>query len=88
MRIYAGNLSYDTTDAALREAFEQYGRVESAQVVMDRQTNRSRGFGFVEMPEVTEARAAITALDGNQLDGRTVRVNEARPRNATRSPVR
>jgi len=80
MNIYVGNLSYETTEAGLREAFEQYGKVESARVITDRYTNRSRGFGFVEMPDDAEAQAAIDGLNQNDLDGRTLTVNKARPR--------
>lgn len=80
MNIYVGNLSYDTTEDSLREAFEPHGRVDAARVVIDRYTNRSRGFGFVEMADDTEAQAAIAALDGTSLDGREIRVNEAKPR--------
>ena len=80
MNIYVGNLSYDTTDASLRAAFEAHGEVSSAQVIMDRDTGRPRGFGFVEMPSGDEARAAIEALNGTELDSRTLNVNEARPR--------
>lgn len=87
MNIYVGNLSYTTTDASLRQAFEQYGAVDSAKVVIDRATNRSRGFGFVEMPDDSEGRAAIDALNGSNLDGRNLRVNEARPRE-DRRPMR
>ncbi len=76
--LYVGNLSYNTTSDSLQEAFEQHGAVTSAQVVLDRETGRSRGFGFVEMSNGAEA--AIKALDGSQLDGRTITVNEARPR--------
>jgi RNA recognition motif-containing protein len=80
MNIYVGNLSYGTNDASLRVAFEGFGDVASAQVIMDRETGRSRGFGFVEMPNDEQARAAIAALNGKELDGRTLNVNEARPR--------
>ena len=80
MNIYVGNLSYDTDDASLRAAFEPHGEVTSAQVIMDRDTGRSRGFGFVEMPSSEEAQAAMAALDGADLDGRNLKVNEARPR--------
>lgn len=80
MNIYVGNLSYDTTDDHLREAFETFGSVDRAQVVIDRITNRSRGFGFVEMADSAEAQAAIKGLDGQDLQGRPLRVNEARPR--------
>lgn len=80
MNIFVGNLAYTTGDAELRAAFEQYGRVDSARVINDRETNRSRGFGFVEMPNDNEGRAAIQALDGNMIDGRAIKANEARPR--------
>jgi len=80
MDIYVGNLSFDTNDASLRAAFEAHGEVSSAQVITDRDTGRSRGFGFVEMPSQEEAQAAMTALNGSDLDGRTLNVNEARPR--------
>jgi RNA recognition motif-containing protein len=78
MRIYAGNLSFDTRDADLEAAFAAYGEVESATVIMDRDTNRSKGFGFVEMPDNAQAQSAIEGL--KELDGRTLTVNEARPR--------
>jgi RNA recognition motif-containing protein len=78
MKIYVGNLSYRATDADLSEAFGPYGQVESARVIMDRETNRSRGFGFVEMPDAAGT-AAIQALDGAMLQGRPLKVNEARP---------
>ena len=80
MNIYVGNLSYDTTDDSLRQAFEAFGQVESATVIMDRYSGRSRGFGFVEMPTQSEATAAISGLNETELDGRRIRVNEARPR--------
>ena len=80
MNIYVGNLSYDVDDAALRTAFEAYGEVSSAKVISDRETGRSRGFGFVEMASADEARAAIEGLSGTDLLGRTINVNEARPR--------
>jgi len=80
MNIFVGNLSYTATEDDLRDAFEQYGRVDSARIISDRETDRSRGFGFVEMPDDQEARAAIEALDGNSIGGREVKVNEARPR--------
>ena len=79
-RIYVGNLSYDMTDTALEQLFAQHGTVESAQVVMDRDTGRSKGFGFVEMKTDQEAQAAIAALNGQQSGGRSLTVNEARPR--------
>jgi RNA recognition motif-containing protein len=84
MNIYVGNLSFGVTDDQLRAAFEAHGEVTSAQVIQDRETGRSRGFGFVEMPSDDEARAAIEGLNGQDLDGRPVRVNEARPRGERR----
>ena len=80
MNIYVGNLSYDTDDASLRAAFEAHGEVSSAQVIKDRDTGRSRGFGFVEMPSNDQAQAAMEALNGSDLDGRSLNVNEARAR--------
>ncbi len=80
MNIFVGNLSFDTRDDGLREAFAAYGAVDTSQVVMDRDTGRSRGFGFVEMPDAGEANAAIAALNGSDLGGRPLTVNEARPR--------
>ena len=80
MRIYVGNLSYEMTEQELREAFEAHGEVQEVSMVKDRDTGRSKGFAFVEMPTNAEAEAAITALNGKELDGRTVAVNEARPR--------
>ena len=82
MKLYVGNLSFKTTDDALREAFEPFGQVASAQVVMERETGRSRGFGFVEMPNDAEARKAIEAMHGKDMDGRNLTVNEAKPREA------
>jgi RNA recognition motif-containing protein len=75
-KIYVGNLSFDSTEASLRAAFAAFGEVHSAAVVNDRETGRSRGFGFVEMDEDAAAKA-IRGLDGRDLDGRTLRVNEA-----------
>ena len=80
MNIYVGNLSFRTDDEELREVFSEFGEVSSAKVVMDRETNRSRGFGFVEMASDDEGKAAIEALDGAEVGGRNLRVNEARPR--------
>ena len=80
MDIYVGNLSYDITVEELREAFEQHGEVTSAKIVMDRETGRSKGFGFVEMPNQAEGEAAVAELNGAMLKGRTARVNQARPR--------
>ena len=80
MDIYVGNLAYATDDDALRAAFAAFGEVSSARVVTDRMTGRSKGFGFVEMPNAEEANAAIAALNGTELDGRTIRVNESQPK--------
>jgi RNA recognition motif-containing protein len=79
-RLYVGNLKYTVTSEHLQELFEQYGTVTSAQVLSDRETGRSRGFGFVEMAHDDEALAAIESLDGQDHDGRRLTVNEARPR--------
>ncbi len=79
--IYVGNISFNTTDDNLRELFEEYGKVASAKIVFDRYTQRSRGFGFVEMEDDSEAEAAIKALDGQEVDGRNLKVNPARDRN-------
>ena len=81
MNIYVGNLSYEVTEDDLKQAFEAHGEVSTANVISDKFTGRSRGFGFVEMPKEDEARAAIEALNGMDLKGRTLNVNEARPRN-------
>lgn len=80
MNIYVGNLPWSTTEEALRELFEAYGEVDSAKVITDRETGRSRGFGFVEMPDDSAAKSAIDALNDKEMDGRNLRVNEARPR--------
>lgn len=80
MDIYVGNLSYSTADDDLKTLFEQHGTVASARVVMDRETGRSRGFGFVVMPEANEAQAAINAVNGVDFQGRPLRVNESQPR--------
>jgi RNA recognition motif-containing protein len=80
LNIYVGNLSYDTTDSDLETAFAAYGTVSSARTATDRDTGRARGFGFVEMPNLAEAQAAISALNGSQLQGRTLNVNESKPR--------
>lgn len=78
--IFVGNLSYDTTDSDLQAAFGAYGAVERASVVRDRDSGQSRGFGFVEMTNSGEATAAMSVLNGQDLNGRTLNVNEARPR--------
>lgn len=80
MNIFVGNLSYNTTEDDLRAAFEQYGRVDSSRIIVDRETQRSRGFGFVEMSNHAEGEAALRGLEGYRLDGRPLKVNEARPR--------
>lgn len=79
-KLYVGNLGYGVTSAALQQLFAPHGTVESAQVIIDRQTGSSKGFGFVEMSNGAEAQAAISALDGTQQDGRSLKVNEAKPR--------
>jgi RNA recognition motif-containing protein len=80
MNIYVGNLGYDVTDNELQAAFEAYGEVESARIITDRDTGRSKGFGFVEMPEKKEALKAIEGLNETELGGRNISVNEARPK--------
>ena len=79
-KLYVGNLSYSTSDSDLQELFESYGAVDSARVITDRDTGRSKGFGFVEMSNDAEAQAAIDGLNGQESGGRTLTVNEARPR--------
>jgi RNA recognition motif-containing protein len=78
-KIYVGGLPYSANDQQLHDLFAQHGTVESARVITDKYTGQSRGFGFVEMSTAEEAKAAIAALNGTQLDGRTLTVNEARP---------
>lgn len=80
MNIYVGNIAFKATIDDLRQLFEQYGTVKNVTVITDRETGRSRGFGFVEMPNAGEAKAAIDALQGTALLGRPLTVNEARPR--------
>jgi len=79
-KLFIGSLAWATTDDSLRDFFSQAGTVVSASVIMDRETNRSKGFGFVEMSSDEEAKAAIDQLNGKELDGRAIVVNEARPR--------
>jgi cold-inducible RNA-binding protein len=79
-KIYVGNLSYEADNASLDQMFKPYGTVASAQVIMDRESGRSKGFGFVEMGSSDEAKAAIGALNGTEINGRAVTVNEAKPR--------
>lgn len=80
MNIYVGNLPHATTDDELRDAFEEFGSVDSAVIIKDKFTGKSRGFGFVEMPERDEAEAAINSLNGEEFGGRRLTVNEAKPR--------
>ena len=80
MNIFVGNLSFTTTSETLQELFEPFGEISSAKVISDRETGRSRGFGFVEMPDDRQAEKAITALDGKDCDGRQLKVNKARER--------
>ena len=79
-KLYVGNLSYRMTDSDLEQLFASHGSVSSAQIIMDRDTGRSKGFGFVEMASDQDATAAITALNGKEIEGRTLTVNEARPK--------
>ena len=80
MNIYIGNLSFDTTEDQLREAFEQYGEVSTVNIITDKYTGKPRGFAFVEMPDQNSATSAISGLNTQELNGRTLNVNEARPR--------
>ncbi len=80
MDIYVGNLPYEADDQKLQDLFAQYGTVTSARVIMDRMTDRSKGFGFVEMPDKAEANAAIDALNEHDMGGRNLRVNESQPK--------
>lgn len=80
MNIYVGNIAYNMSDDELRTIFENYGEVESARIITDRDTGRSKGFGFVEMPNPNEASAALEALNGTEFMGRTLTANEARPK--------
>jgi len=79
-KLYVGNLTFGVTDSALEQLFAPYGTVQSAQVILDRDTGRSKGFGFVEMGSDQEAQAAIAAMSGKEVDGRALTVNEAKPR--------
>ena len=83
-KLYVGNLPYSATEEALSEKFGEFGQVESAKLIIDRDTGRSKGFGFIEMGSDSEAQAAIDALDGTDYEGRPLRVNEAKPQ-VTRS---
>src|SRR3954471_24896866 len=80
MRLFVGNLSFQTTEVDLQDAFEKFGTVTDCKIMMDRATNRSRGFAFVTMGSATEGEEAMKGLDGKQFDGRAIKVNEARPR--------
>jgi RNA recognition motif-containing protein len=80
MRIYVGNLSYSVTSDAIQAMFAQHGQVEEVHLPMDRETGKPRGFAFVTMPNDQEAQAAMAALNGSEMEGRTLNVNEARPR--------
>ena len=88
MNIYVSNLAYNATDDDLRQLFESYGEVDTIRIITDRDTGQSRGFGFVEMPDSAAAKAAIQGLQGKELEGRTLTVNEARPREPRRESSR
>jgi len=88
VNIFVGNLAFSATEDDLRQLFEPYGAVEKINLITDRDTGRLRGFGFVEMPETREARAAIAGLQGKELNGRALNVNEAKPREPRREPSR
>lgn len=80
MKLYVGNLSFSTSENTLEDAFAAFGSVDSVAIINDRETGRPKGFGFVEMSSAQEAKAAIEGLDGKELDGRNIKVNEARPK--------
>ena len=80
MNIYVGNMSYDVTEDQLRQAFEEFGSVDTVNVITDRDSGRPKGFAFIEMADDTQARAAIEGMNGTELEGRNLNVNEARPR--------
>ena len=80
MNIYVTNISFKATDTDLKELFQQHGEVTSAKIIIDKETQRSRGFGFVEMPDATAARKAMTTLNGSNFQGKDLTVNEARPK--------
>ena len=88
MNIYVSNLAYSVTDNDLRQLFESYGAVDKVSIITDRDTGQSRGFGFVEMPDSAAAKTAIQGLQGQALGGRTLNVNEAKPREPRREPSR
>lgn len=83
MNIYVGNMSYNVTEEDLKQAFQAFGQVDSAKVIKDMYSGRSKGFGFVDMPDKAEGKAAITGLDGKELKGRAIKVNEARTRSTS-----
>jgi RNA recognition motif-containing protein len=85
MNIYVGNLSFDTTEQYLRQAFEAFGQVTSTNIISDKITGQSKGFGFIEMSAKEQAQAAIAGMNGKEIKGRAVNVNEARPRNNDRT---
>ena len=84
MNIYVGNLAYSVTEEQLQSAFSRFGKVSKAAVIMDKVTNKSKGFGFVEMDDSNEGKSAVDALSGSEISGRTWKVNEAKPRGASR----
>ena len=88
MNIFVGNLAFNTTDHDLRQLFEPYGDVDRINIITDRYTGQSRGFGFIEMSNSAAAKAAIQGLQGKELGGRTLNVNEAKPREPRREPSR
>ena len=88
MNIYVSNLAYSATDYDIRQLFESYGEVDTIRIITDRDTGQSRGFGFVEMPDSAAAKAAIQGLQGKELGGRTLTINEARPREPRRESSR
>lgn len=88
MNIFVGNIAFSASEDDLRQLFEQYGEVDNVSLIIDRATGRSRGFGFVEMPNANEAKTAIEAVNGASLHNRPLTVNEARPREPRREPRR
>ena len=88
MNIFVGNLAFSATDDSLRQLFESHGVVDKVNIITDRDTGRSKGFGFVEMPDSAASKAAIQGLNGKELEGRALTVNEAKPREPRREPSR
>jgi cold-inducible RNA-binding protein len=86
MKVYVGNLAYRTDELTLRKTFEGFGEVDSASIIVDRDTGRSKGFAFIEMPDDNQAKAAMDALDGSELDGRALKVSESKPRERQGGP--